>query len=154
MLYDGKSQEELFQRHRELQADKPWYRDQHYFKSCRMTRLALMKLWNHAHDGSLNIKDGAPCEIIGILFGFVADEAVSSFWRLSRLGPFSVLAALLSGLFRSLSLMSSKVHTLDRGTKWRFPIMLLSFISMPFADTTSKWASNQSKLACITAIPG
>ncbi len=153
MLYDGKSQEELFQRHQELQADKPWYRDQHYFKSCRMTRLALMKLWNHAHDGSLNIMDGAPCEIIGILLGFVADEAVSSFWLLSRLGPFSVLAALLSGLFRSLSLMSSKVQTLERGTVWRFPT-LVTFILMPFADTTSKWASNQSKLACITAIPG
>jgi hypothetical protein len=151
MSYDGKSQEELFQRHQELQADKPWFRDQHYFKSCRISRLALMKLWSHAHDGSLNIIDGAPCEIIGILLGFVADEAVSSFWRLSRLGPFSVLAV-LSGLFRSLSLMSSKVQTLERGTVWWFP-GLVPFISMPFADTTSKWASKQSKLACITAIP-
>ena len=152
MSYDGKSQEELFQRHQELQADKPWFRDQHYFKSCRISRLALMKLWSHAHDGSLNIMEGAPCEIVGALLGFVADEAVGSFWRLSRLGPFSVLAALLSGLFRSLSLMSSKVQTLERGTVWWFP-GLVPFISMPFADTTSKWASKQSKLACITAIP-
>ena len=76
--YDGKSEEELFERHKQLKAEKPWLKDQHYFKNCRMTRLALMKLWSHAHEGALNIKDAAPCEIIGILLGYVADEAVSS----------------------------------------------------------------------------
>jgi proteasome lid subunit RPN8/RPN11 len=34
-----------------------------------MTRLALMKIWSHAHEG-------APLEIIGIMLGYIADEAV------------------------------------------------------------------------------
>ena len=86
-LYDGKSAQELLGRHQQLKAEKPWLKDHHYFKSCRMTRLALMKIWSHAHEGASNVviikcEDGAeekkvPCEIIGILLGYIADEAVS-----------------------------------------------------------------------------
>jgi hypothetical protein len=97
--YDGKSEEELFERHKQLKAEKPWLKDQHYFKNCRMTRLALMKLWNHAHEGSLNIKDGAPCEIIGILLGYLADEAVSRAQCLLCLGPLFVSACLSVFIF-------------------------------------------------------
>ena len=86
-VYDGKSEQELLDRHQQLKAEKPWLKDQHYFKNCRMTRLALMKIWSHAHEGASNVEiikceDGAeekkvPCEIIGILLGYIADEAVS-----------------------------------------------------------------------------
>jgi hypothetical protein len=75
--FDGKSEQELFARHKQLKAEMPWMKDQHYFKNCRMTRLALMKIWSHAHEGALNIENGSPSEIIGILLGYVADEAVS-----------------------------------------------------------------------------
>ncbi len=68
-VYDGKSEQELLDRHQQLKAEKPWLKDQHYFKNCRMTRLALMKIWSHAHEG-------APLEIIGIMLGYIADEAV------------------------------------------------------------------------------
>ena len=78
---DGKSEQELFARHEQLKAEKPWLKDQHYFKNCRMTRLALMKIWCHAHEGALNVEDGAPREIIGILLGYVADEMVGSSQR-------------------------------------------------------------------------
>ena len=75
-VYDGKSDQELFDRHQQLKAEKPWLKDQHYFKNCRMTRLALMKIWSHAHEGALHFKEKFPCEIIGIMLGYVADEAV------------------------------------------------------------------------------
>jgi hypothetical protein len=78
---DGKSEQELFARHEQLKAEKPWLKDQHYFKNCRMTRLALMKIWCHAHEGALNVEDGAPREIIGILLGYIADEIVCSSQR-------------------------------------------------------------------------
>jgi hypothetical protein len=85
-VYDGKTEQELLDRHLQLKAEKPWLKDQHYFKNCRMTRLALMKIWSHAHEGASLVatakdKDGnekaVPMEIIGILLGYVADEAVS-----------------------------------------------------------------------------
>jgi hypothetical protein len=86
---DGKSEQELFARHEQLKAEKPWLKDQHYFKNCRMTRLALMKIWCHAHEGALNVEDGAPREIIGILLGYVADETVCCVSRaLAHTAPF------------------------------------------------------------------
>jgi hypothetical protein len=74
---DGKSTEELFARHNKLTVEKPWKKDQHYFKNCQLTRLALMKIWSHAHEGALNPLHGNPTEVIGILLGYVADETVS-----------------------------------------------------------------------------
>jgi hypothetical protein len=86
--YDGKSAQELLDRHVQLTAEKPWLEHQHYFKNCRMTRLALMKIVCHAHEGASNVvvmkgedvaeEKTVPCEIIGMLLGYIADEAVSS----------------------------------------------------------------------------
>jgi hypothetical protein len=82
---DGKSAE-LFSRHKKLMEDKPWRKDQHYFKNCQLTRLALMKIWSHAHEGALNPLHGNPTEVIGILLGYVADETVR-FAQQSTPGP-------------------------------------------------------------------
>jgi hypothetical protein len=113
--YDGKSESEIFARHQQLKLEKPWLKDQHYFKNCRMTRLALMKIWSHAHEGALNIENGTPSEIIGILLGYVADEAVSIPNGLSS--RLSSMHAILNRLFRSLLQMSSRALTLEPGTQ-------------------------------------
>jgi uncharacterized UBP type Zn finger protein len=75
--FDEKSEPELVARHHQLLVEKPWLKDQHYFKNCRITRLALMKIWTHAHSGASNTQSGDPIEVIGILLGYLADEAVS-----------------------------------------------------------------------------
>lgn len=114
VCFDGKTELELIARHRELKAEMPWLKDQHYFKTCRMTRLALMKIWSHAHEGALNIENGTPSEIIGILLGYVADEAVSDPNMLTRL---STNASNSFFLFRSLSQTSSKALILEQATQ-------------------------------------
>jgi hypothetical protein len=114
--FDGKSEAEIFARHQQLMAEKPWFQDQHYFKNCRMTRLALMKIWSHAHEGALNTENGTPCEIVGILLGYVADEAVSSPNDLLCFARQACMP-IENCLFRSLLPMSLRALTLELGTQ-------------------------------------
>jgi COP9 signalosome complex subunit 5 len=50
-----------------IRADKPWRRDPHYFKSVRISALALLKMVMHARSGG-NI------EIMGMMMGYVVGD--------------------------------------------------------------------------------
>ncbi|RDX54713.1 Mov34-domain-containing protein [Lentinus brumalis] len=67
------AQDEIFRydpaENRRINNDKPWVRDPHYFKVCKISAVALIKMAIHA-------RSGVPYEIMGIMQGKVVGKAL------------------------------------------------------------------------------
>ncbi|KAH9852444.1 Mov34-domain-containing protein [Lenzites betulinus] len=67
------AQDEIFKydpvENRRINAEKPWARDPHYFKVCKISAVALIKMAIHA-------RSGVPYEIMGIMQGKVIGNAL------------------------------------------------------------------------------
>ncbi|KAH9897059.1 Mov34-domain-containing protein [Cubamyces lactineus] len=67
------AQDEIFrydpQENKRINMDRPWARDPHYFKVCKISAVALIKMAIHA-------RSGVPYEIMGIMQGKVVGNAL------------------------------------------------------------------------------
>jgi len=54
-------------RKKTFSTERPWRKDPHYFKKCKISLMAVIKMLNHARQGKSN-------EVMGTLMGKIQDQ--------------------------------------------------------------------------------